>query len=625
MKYAWISLSLAALASVASAEGVSKAVKPPSSGSGAPTPQLVTTFVGGADTCTTPDVIAGLGPHAWDTTTSTTGFEGQNESLCLYVGTTAIDNDVWFSWTSPSSGTASLDICTSGGTALDTKVAVYNGSGCPTGAAIGCNDDACVGLQSIVTFPVTSGNTYSIQLGSYPGAGTGTGTFTISISPAPSNDACATPVVITGTGPVFYDTTYATTGTQGQNYTRCHIFNTRVISFDIWYTWTAPSSGWVSVDLCAGGAHDTKAAVYAGAGCPVAEPIICDDDSCGTLGGNSLAAFNAVAGNTYTFQIGSYNNQAGTQGSFTISPFTPAAGDDCAAPINISGNGPFAWDNTFGVTGTAGQNQALCDSQMITNDLWYRWTSYCTSAVTVTACNQSQTDTKIAVYQASACPGFAPLACNDDFCAAGGPSQVTFSGTTGVTYMIQIGCWPGEVPGSGTFSISTGCQPGVGTLFCLGDGVAPTTACPCGNHSATVDGAGCLSSLGMGGRLRATGNPSITDDGDGSSSVTLIGSQMPNSSCLYFQGTVRHNSGNGATFGDGLRCAGGSIIRLDTEANMGGTSQYPNPTQTSPITVRGNVVAPGTRTYQAWYRNAAAFCTPATFNLSNGLEIAWGL
>ncbi|MEY2806172.1 MAG: hypothetical protein RIR65_589, partial [Planctomycetota bacterium] len=32
---------------------------------------------------------------------------------------------------------------------------------------------------------------------------------------------------------------------------------------------------------------------------------------------------------------------------------------------------------------------------------------------------------------------------------------------------------------------------------------------------------------------------------------------------------------------------------------------------------------PGTRTYQAWYRNAAAFCTPSGFNLGNGLEIVW--
>jgi len=39
--------------------------------------------------------------------------------------------------------------------------------------------------------------------------------------------------------------------------------------------------------------------------------------------------------------------------------------------------------------------------------------------------------------------------------------------------------------------------------------------------------------------------------------------------------------------------------------------------------IKGNITSPGTRTYQVWYRNAAAFCTPSTFNLSNGWELIW--
>jgi hypothetical protein len=41
--------------------------------------------------------------------------------------------------------------------------------------------------------------------------------------------------------------------------------------------------------------------------------------------------------------------------------------------------------------------------------------------------------------------------------------------------------------------------------------------------------------------------------------------------------------------------------------------------------VRGGVAVPGTRYYQTWYRNAAAFCTVATFNLTNGVQIDWTL
>ena len=42
------------------------------------------------------------------------------------------------------------------------------------------------------------------------------------------------------------------------------------------------------------------------------------------------------------------------------------------------------------------------------------------------------------------------------------------------------------------------------------------------------------------------------------------------------------------------------------------------------ISVKGLITAPGSRTYQIWYRNAAAFCNPETFNLSNGLQVTWG-
>jgi hypothetical protein len=156
----------------------------------------------------------------------------------------------------------------------------------------------------------------------------------------------------------------------------------------------------------------------------------------------------------------------------------------------------------------------------------------------------------------------------------------------------------------------------LGTSYCFGDGSA--TACPCGNASPVGDSSGCLSSLGTGGKLTAAGTPSLAAD-----NVVLHGSQMPNSSALCFQGTTRQGAGMGVVFGDGLRCAGGSIVRLKTVVNNLGASQYPQAGDAS-ISVKGMIAVPGTRTYQVWYRNAAAFCTPSTFNLSNGLEIAWG-
>ena len=147
--------------------------------------------------------------------------------------------------------------------------------------------------------------------------------------------------------------------------------------------------------------------------------------------------------------------------------------------------------------------------------------------------------------------------------------------------------------------------------FCFGDG--SSTACPCANNSAVGAGAGCLNSLGSGGLLASTGVASIAAD-----TAVLAGSGMPNSNALFFQGSTQIAS----PFGDGLRCVGGTVVRLGTKLNAAGASQYPAAGDLA-VSVRGQVTLPGVRNYQVWYRNAAAFCTAATFNLTNGYTITW--
>jgi hypothetical protein len=154
-----------------------------------------------------------------------------------------------------------------------------------------------------------------------------------------------------------------------------------------------------------------------------------------------------------------------------------------------------------------------------------------------------------------------------------------------------------------------------GATFCFGDGSG--SACPCGNASAIGAEAGCVNSLGTAGALRASGTPSVAAD-----TVVLIGSGMTNGSALYFQGTNQLNGALGTGFGDGLRCAGGSVIRLGLVNNVSGASTYPSGGAPA-ISVQGAISAGVVRTYQVWYRNPAPFCTGATYNLTNGFAIAW--
>jgi photosystem II stability/assembly factor-like uncharacterized protein len=155
------------------------------------------------------------------------------------------------------------------------------------------------------------------------------------------------------------------------------------------------------------------------------------------------------------------------------------------------------------------------------------------------------------------------------------------------------------------------------SALCFGDGSG--AVCPCGNESLPGAGQGCLNSTGVGGVLTGSGAARILAD-----TLVIAGTNMPNSSALYFQGSQMQSAGQGATFGDGLRCVGGTIVRLATSMNSGGASSYPDAGD-APISVRGLITTPGLRTYQVWYRNPAPFCTPSTFNLTNGLSVSWSL
>jgi|GEM_PF-1413050 len=166
------------------------------------------------------------------------------------------------------------------------------------------------------------------------------------------------------------------------------------------------------------------------------------------------------------------------------------------------------------------------------------------------------------------------------------------------------------------FRIAVTDPPVPATPVCFGDGSG--TPCPCGNSGAP--GRGCANSVNSsGGLLATTGFASVSAD-----SLVLLGSGMPTSSALYFQGTSVIASGNGQVFGDGKRCTGGEVLRIDTATNFGGISQYPGAGDPG-VSVRGFVpITGGMRVYQIWYRNPdPGFCTPSFFNLTNALSVTW--
>ena len=158
-------------------------------------------------------------------------------------------------------------------------------------------------------------------------------------------------------------------------------------------------------------------------------------------------------------------------------------------------------------------------------------------------------------------------------------------------------------------------SPDVAIAQCLGDGTY--RPCPCNNQGGP--GRGCATSFNPNGaRMVASGVPNVSAD-----TLVLTTDGGSDSATTIFQGGDYHSVPWQSFGGDGLTCMMGQLRRIASLPAVGGTMAYPTP-GADPISVRGGLTAlGGTRYYAARFRNALAFCTANTFNVTQQLAITW--
>jgi hypothetical protein len=154
--------------------------------------------------------------------------------------------------------------------------------------------------------------------------------------------------------------------------------------------------------------------------------------------------------------------------------------------------------------------------------------------------------------------------------------------------------------------------------LCFGDGTGGS--CPCGNTGSP--GHGCDNSAATGGALlSSSGVASLSSD-----SVLLTSSgELSTALSIVLQGSSVTAP---IAFGDGLRCAGGSLKRLYTKHAIGGVVHAPeagDPSISSRSAALGDLIPFGaTRAYQVYYRDPNLGFCPGGFNVSSAVAIAWG-
>ena len=233
---------------------------------------------------------------------------------------------VWYRWTALTTGPVMLETC---GSAFHALMGVYTGSTLEGLTNVPSAEGSCGSPHAAITrmIPAVAGTTYRIAVAGFLG---GTGPFVVRIRNVnpPANDDFAHAQILAGALPI----TLAASNVDAtvEPLEPGHAFSEA--SASVWYRWTAPSSGPVVVDTCAGELASVTG-VYVGSSLPNMINVLsvggflssarvssCDG---GTFAGRT--EFKALGGEQYSIAV------AGSQrdtGSFTLTIARPPANDD---------------------------------------------------------------------------------------------------------------------------------------------------------------------------------------------------------------------------------------------------------------------------------------------------------
>ncbi len=277
---------------------------------------------------TEPRVVTALAPETNDTCATAAEANGtgtmtftmcgayQNESPATCATTQRAD--VWIRYTALNAGDYRITNCSQ---SFDTILSVYDSCG---GAETACNNTFCSSAASIERITLAEGQAIYIRLGAgsaVPGA-----PVVLSfeaLPPPPANDLCQNAEVIAAPGAVIWDNTYALTDGAAS----CNANSGK----DVWYAYTAPAPGTITVDTCTS-LLNTVLSAYDSCG---GTQLACNDNA-NVTGCTFQSAINnlAVARNQTVLLRVAANTASGAGSGFINLAFTATP---CTADINGDG------------------------------------------------------------------------------------------------------------------------------------------------------------------------------------------------------------------------------------------------------------------------------------------------
>lgn len=366
---------------------------------------------------------------------------GSNRHASREEGEPQIDGDpggssLWYSWTPQQSGTAVASLCMSSSGGKQALLGVYTGGDIAdlelvaAGRGQSSQSSGCFGSIAEVRFDYLAGTSYRLAV---DGEGGAQSFFNLALGQIPSNDDFADAQPLSGTFPL---------NASGSNQYSSHeesepSHGATAGTGSVWYSWTAPASGPVTVSACRQSSFGSvQLGVYTGdrlgslsaVGAPAGSFIDCYGDT-------KALRIDAEAGIEYKIAVD--GTQTGT--SYSLQIDGRPDNDDFTDAQPISGSLP-TWQSSSnaGAGRQSGEPQIAGDSGGAS--VWYSWTPQGSGTVRVSVCGNGALDPLLGVYTGDALGELAVIAQADAEPGAecGTASTVEFEFVAGTTYRIAV-------------------------------------------------------------------------------------------------------------------------------------------------------------------------------------------
>lgn len=330
---------------------------------------------------------------------------------------------------------------------------------------------------------------------------------------------------------------------------------------DVWYMFTAPASGSVTIDLQAGTITDSGMALYSGT-CGSWTQIACDDDG-GSGSMSQISSSSLTPGQTYLIRIWEYSSGTGTFG-ICVTDNGGGGGsvsndDPCSAtPVTADVTCSYSSYTTAGATDT-GLSDPGC-ANFSGGDVWFSVTVPASGNLVFDTNTGVVTDGGMAIYSGT-CSSLTLIDCDDDNSSNGLMPMISQPGLTpGSTVWIQFWEYGNDNPGTFSLCVYEGAT-----------GSTPANDDPC-NATAISVGATCNFSTYTNDGATDSGLPdpgcSWYDGGDVWFEVTV-----PASGALAFDSNTGVISDGGMAIYSGT-CGSLTLIDCDDDGSTNGAMPY---------------------------------------------------